>query len=586
MAKLRNIQFLRNNTIAEPFISYGAARTAAESAFGGLELQDGEIALYSYKLTTTGETVHTLFGIKRDGGIEILGNYDELTAEYQSYVTDAIEDLDGSATIATQDENGVVTLKTGIVQTNGIVANITDDEGIELAKVATTGKAEDVTIADTGNLITATNVEGALAELVQKTIDITVAGKEAIEVGNAETPATGKVVSLKIANSDKVLSQNADGLLANIVLSYDTEADTDGKKYIRLTGKDNADLGKIDATDFIKDGMLDSATIVKGTWTNGTFTETTEGKDSAIKLVWNTDAGKNAMYINAETLVDSYTAGNEWIVIDQNTNKISHKTQTNFSAEDATKSFGGNVAEGTTADVTLETAGNSIEFNVPSFTVDAAGHVTVADDKTVKVTLPDTRTAATVTVSEITGLDAENVQDALAELQGDINAINAVNWNGDGDTNEGVEGAGEIIVNDTNHTISHKKHTVTPTQSTNDTAVTSVVIPQLTVNDYGHITAIDNKTFNIDFNIPTVTGTEGQIVVTPEGTKDVEYTVSLAKVVNGDATNVTPTEDEDDYAREEGTTHTRVENITVDAYGRVTAYTLTTVEENFDAGTY
>lgn len=76
---------------------------------------------------------------------------------------------DGSATIATETDN-VVTIKAGVAQTNGAVAQGTGAD-ITLAKVAKTGTAADVTIVDAADQITATDVEGALSELATKISD-------------------------------------------------------------------------------------------------------------------------------------------------------------------------------------------------------------------------------------------------------------------------------------------------------------------------------------------------------------------------------------------------------------------------------
>ena len=78
----------------------------------------------------------------------------------------AVDNLDGSAVIASKTGT-LVTLKRGIVQSNGIVSNNTDDN-IELAGVATTGVAADVRITDQGGLIEANNVETALQEIMTK----------------------------------------------------------------------------------------------------------------------------------------------------------------------------------------------------------------------------------------------------------------------------------------------------------------------------------------------------------------------------------------------------------------------------------
>ena len=104
-----------------------------------------------------------------------------------------------------------------------------------------------------------------------------------------------------VKTGDKVLALNGTELTSTISLSIDAAAGEDGKKYIRLKGIDGADLGKIDTADFVKDGMLDSASLA----TNP------EGQPAGtyIVLTWNTDAGKQPMYINVTSLIDTYTAG-------------------------------------------------------------------------------------------------------------------------------------------------------------------------------------------------------------------------------------------------------------------------------------
>ena len=82
-------------------------------------------------------------------------------------VSGAIEALDGSATIATYNStSGIVTLKAGITETDGVVSNNSDGD-IELAKVAKSGAAEDVSITDAGGYTTETTVEGALQEIYE-----------------------------------------------------------------------------------------------------------------------------------------------------------------------------------------------------------------------------------------------------------------------------------------------------------------------------------------------------------------------------------------------------------------------------------
>ena len=75
----------------------------------------------------------------------------------------AVNALDSTAAIASVSSN-VVTLKAGLVETDGIVTNNSSSD-ITLEEVAVTGAAADVSIEDTAGKITATTVEGALAEL-------------------------------------------------------------------------------------------------------------------------------------------------------------------------------------------------------------------------------------------------------------------------------------------------------------------------------------------------------------------------------------------------------------------------------------
>lgn len=78
-------------------------------------------------------------------------------------VNDAIAEMDGTAGIASES-NGIVTIKSGVTQSDGTISNDSGND-ITLAKVAVTGAAADVSVADTNNHFTSENVEGALTEL-------------------------------------------------------------------------------------------------------------------------------------------------------------------------------------------------------------------------------------------------------------------------------------------------------------------------------------------------------------------------------------------------------------------------------------
>ena len=132
-----------------------------------------------------------------------------------------------------------------------------------------------------------------------------------VEVEKAVKANSDKIASIPAATvtgikaGDKVLSLEGTNLTSTINLAIDENPDGNGKRYIKLLGIDNADLGKVDITEFIKDGMLESAELVK---------DPTIGEQAVtgtyLKLTWNTDSGKSEpMFINVTDLIDVYTAG-------------------------------------------------------------------------------------------------------------------------------------------------------------------------------------------------------------------------------------------------------------------------------------
>lgn len=100
-----------------------------------------------------------------------------------------------------------------------------------------------------------------------------------------------------VAANDKVLSLTDKLVSATVGLDYGdatTEA-LNGKKAIKLLGKDGVVISEIDASAFIKDGMIQSVVF------------NTETKHVAI--TFNTDAGSKPIDVDLSTLVDTYKAG-------------------------------------------------------------------------------------------------------------------------------------------------------------------------------------------------------------------------------------------------------------------------------------
>ena len=94
-----------------------------------------------------------------------------------------------------------------------------------------------------------------------------------------------------VATGDKVLGLSGTKLSSTLNLKYYSTA-----KKIRLLGIDNAKIAEIDATDFIKDGMVDKVE----------FNPTSK----VLTITFNTVSGKDAIPVNLSSLVDTYTAGN------------------------------------------------------------------------------------------------------------------------------------------------------------------------------------------------------------------------------------------------------------------------------------
>nr|DAR50345.1 MAG TPA: hypothetical protein [Herelleviridae sp.] len=253
--------------------------------------------------------------------------------EYVKSVLDA-----GAVTLEVQDSDKYLGVTSATTEGKGTVYTLASKadaiEGaitsaVDGAKTAIIGTVDDAATADTINGAKKAAAEAkAAADTAKTTADgkvasVNVAGA-IVKTGEATTPT----IALKLAETqgnvvlsqdnglkanidlsafgvkgvtagEKVISVSTDGLLSSTLsLKYDSAT-----KKINLYGKaeDETNLiSAIDATDFIKDGMLEKAELV----TNP------EGQKEGtyIVLTWNTAAGKEAMPIDVSSLIDTYTA--------------------------------------------------------------------------------------------------------------------------------------------------------------------------------------------------------------------------------------------------------------------------------------
>lgn len=238
-------------------VAYGGAVTDATFVNNKLTVTKADNSSFSLDFSDTASAEATLKVFQHLNNLIGTATDDEnLTAEYAGthYLTSAgnliaadkaldtaiynlgsrIDDLDGSAVIATKTGN-VITLKAGVAEDGGVISNSTDAD-ITLATVAATGAAADVSVADTGNVFTGTNVEDVLLELSSKITNsnLTING----QVGAFTTDNT----MISVDSTHKVLGVNTTGYIGTSNSGIDLVAD---KVDTAGNSTDDADLATV-----------------------------------------------------------------------------------------------------------------------------------------------------------------------------------------------------------------------------------------------------------------------------------------------------------------------------------------------------
>lgn len=167
----------------------------------------------------------------------------------------------------------------------------------EAAKKAAESKVASVT-ATTGSAIEVTGTTTAPTvglKLDKASGNVTLSQSAAGLKASVQIP-TATVTG--VATDDKVLGLNGTLLSSTLNLKYDSTT-----KKIQLLGIKNAVIAEVDASDFIKDGMVNTVSF--------------DPKSKALTITFNTDSGKETITVDLSSLVDTYTAGNG-IAIDKN----------------------------------------------------------------------------------------------------------------------------------------------------------------------------------------------------------------------------------------------------------------------------
>lgn len=297
----KTIQLLRN--VATTYDSHALALAGLKAkleASGEGAIADGQPILARY--TGDDNNEHTLLGIKSSTGYEIFDN-EGTSADIQAAIaaldaeitstngtnvnvtvtevdgkitgvsvadnsinatnlSDAINALDSSVS-ATEAEGNAYSVLTGVTQTDGVLTGKTE---VKLAAAAKTGAAADVSIVDSGDKFTSTNVEGALAELAAKASNISVGSLDkTVKVQAATGAAFGTDLAVNIDGA--TLVKNADTGVISTDLKIKSIAQGEGSTYASqyqlVYGESNTPIGdviNVAKDQFLKEARFDAAT--------------------------------------------------------------------------------------------------------------------------------------------------------------------------------------------------------------------------------------------------------------------------------------------------------------------------------------
>ena len=119
-------------------------------------------------------------------------------------------------------------------------------------------------------------------------------------IDNIENAAIG------VKSGEKIISLDDSTHELSTTLGLTLENRDDGKEYLVLTGINGAKVADIDATRFLKDGMINDVKL------------TTDGKNKYLVITFNTDSGKTEpIKLDVSSLIDVYTAGDGLTLTDR-----------------------------------------------------------------------------------------------------------------------------------------------------------------------------------------------------------------------------------------------------------------------------
>ena len=285
MSKIKHIHLFRNGTVLD---NRDSAVVKLKEFINGDKYDDldGVAILARYKSASNG--VQTLVGFvyggdgtnsksitifdnegsKSDTNTEINNLRKEIETQIQNTLT--------SANTYTNNEIAKLDVPDSPVD-NNFVTSVSESDGkitVQRAAVASPTKTVSVTKADGGGVNFDVNIDGKTIVKDAESGVLSVAsaaltqyvGENAVTVSTADT-SNNKTVSLKINSGDKVLSQDTNGLSATLSIEYDSSS-----RKLQLKGNNGNLINEIDATAFVKDGMLNDTAVFTASATTQSIT--------------------------------------------------------------------------------------------------------------------------------------------------------------------------------------------------------------------------------------------------------------------------------------------------------------------------
>lgn len=338
MSKIKHIHLFRNGIVIE---NRSLAVAKLKEFINGSKYDDldGVAILARYKSTNNG--VQTLVGFVYGGdasntkSITIFDNEGSSAAtggEIDSLRTDLETQIQNTLTSAntyTDDEIAKLDV-TDTATENNFVTSVSETDGkIKVTRAAVASPTKTVSIVkktDDGGVNLDVNIDNSTIVKNAESGVLSVAsaaltqyvGENAVTVSTADT-SNNKTVSLKINSGDNVLSQDTNGLSTTLSIAYDSST-----RKLQLKGKDGNLISDIDATAFVKDGMLNdtavftaSATTQSITFSGSSNTHEYSGltkQHHYLAFEFKISSGESSSYnyeiLDATSIIDVYKNGN------------------------------------------------------------------------------------------------------------------------------------------------------------------------------------------------------------------------------------------------------------------------------------